>query len=116
MSDHKHLLEVYEPYEYTGPNPVHVLGSGVLRGPNGASYYLLSIDGILELDETSVVQLLVLPRYNGDKIERAAQSCCTVNIARVRPGVTLNPGEPFAYTDVMHWGVGKIVPINGSAR
>jgi hypothetical protein len=39
-----------------------------------------------------------------------------VNIARVLPGVTLNPGEPFAYADVSHWGVGKIVPINGSAR
>ncbi|MFN2308912.1 MAG: hypothetical protein ABR553_04105 [Gammaproteobacteria bacterium] len=115
MSDHKHLLEVYEPYEYTGPNPVHVLGNGVLRGPNGAAYYLLKIEGVMELDQRSVMQLLVLPRYNGDKIECAEQSCCTVNIARVRPGVTLTPGESFAYSDIAHWGVGKIVPLNGSA-
>ena len=113
MTGYKHLLEVYEPYEYAGPNPVHVLGSGVLRGPNGASYYLLNVEGVLELDEMSVVQLLVLPRYNGDKIERAKQSCCTVNIARVRPDIKLGPGDPFAYTDVTHWGVGKIVPSNG---
>lgn len=116
MSEHKHLLEVYEPYSYEGPNPMRVLGNGVLRGPNGASYYLLNLDGTLELDESSVIQLLVLPRYNGDKIERAEQSCCTVNIARVRPGVTLSPGAPFTYTDVSHWGVGKITPINGTAR
>lgn len=116
MSEHKHLLEVYEPYSYEGPNPVRVLGSGVLRGPNGATYYLLSVDGVLELDQATVEQLLVLPRYNGDKIERAEQSCCTVNIARVRPGVVLSPGAAFAYTDVTHWGVGKITPMNGSAR
>lgn len=116
MSDCRHLLEVYEPYEYVGPNPVHVHGRGVLRGPNGASYYLLHIDGIMELDETAVMQLLILPRYNGDKIERARESCCTVNIARVRPGITLGPEAAFAYTDIMHWGVGKIVPTNGSAR
>lgn len=116
MNDCRHLLEVYEPYGYEGPNPVHVHGCGVLRGPNGASYYLLNIDGALELDEIAVAQLLVLPRYNGDKIERAKESCCTVNIARVRPGVTLGPGDPFAYTDVTHWGVGKIVPSNGSSR
>lgn len=116
MSDHKHLLEVYEPYSYAGPNPVRVLGSGVLRGPNGASYYLLTIEGVLELDEAAVAQLLVLPRYNGDNIERAELSCCTVNIARVRPGVTLNPGDAFAYADISHWGVGKITPMNGSTR
>lgn len=116
MSDYRHLLEVYEPYEYAGPNPVHAHGGGVLRGPNGASYYLLHIDGIMELDETAVMQLLILPRYNGDKIERAKESCCTVNIARVRPGITLSPEAAFAYTDIMHWGVGKIVPTNGSAR
>ncbi len=116
MSDYRHLLEVYEPYEYEGPNPVHVRGGGVLRGPNGASYYLLHIDGIMELDETAVMQLLILPRYNGDKIERAKESCCTVNIARVLPGIMLGPDAAFAYTDIMHWGVGKIVPTNGSAR
>lgn len=116
MTEHKHLLEVYEPYSYVGPNPVRVFGSGVLRGPNGASYYLLSIEGVLELGEATVAQLLVLPRYNGDNIQRAEESCCTVNIARVLPGVTLNPGEGFAYADIAHWGVGKITPMNGNAR
>lgn len=116
MNEHKHLLEVYEPYSYEGPNPVRVLGGGVLRGPNGAFYYLLNVDGTLELDEAAVAQLLVLPRYNGDKIERAECSCCTVNIARVLAGVTLNPGTTFTYSDVAHWGVGKITPANGSAR
>lgn len=114
MSAHKHLLEVYEPYGYVGPNPMRVQGTCVLRGPNGAAYYLLSIEGTLELEDSAVAQLLVLPRYNGDKIERAEQSCCTVNIARVRPGVTLCADTPFTYTDVAHWGVGKITPMPGA--
>lgn len=116
MGEHKHLLEIYEPYEYEGPNPMRVLGAGVLRGPNGASYYLLGVNGGLQLNDDLVEQLLVLPRYNGDKIERAEQSCCTVNIVRVRPGVRLSPGTPFAYSDVAHWGVGKITPMNGDCR
>ncbi len=114
MGAHKHLLEVYEPYEYTGPNPVHVLGSGVLRGPNGAFYYLLGIDGEVTLDDIPIEQLLVLPRYNGDKIKRAEESCCTVNIERIRPGIVLTPGGPFSYNDVIHWGVGKITPRAGN--
>jgi len=113
MSAHKHLLEVYEPYGYAGPNPIRARGSCVLRGPNGAVYYLLSIDGTLELEDSAVGQLLVLPRYNGDKIERAERSCCTVNIARVRSGVTLCADMPFTYCDVAHWGVGKIMPMTG---
>ncbi|MBZ0071707.1 MAG: hypothetical protein WCY26_06510 [Thiohalobacteraceae bacterium] len=115
MGEHKHLLEIYEPYEYEGPNPIHVLGTGVLRGPNGASYYLLGVNGGLQLNDDLVEQLLVLPRYNGDKIERAEQSCCTVNIVRVHAGVRLCPGAPFAYSDITHWGVGKITPLNGTA-
>ncbi|MBI5040348.1 MAG: hypothetical protein HZB57_03875 [Gammaproteobacteria bacterium] len=114
MNAQKHLLEVYEPYGYVGPNPMRVQGTCVLRGPSGDTYYLLSIEGTLELEDNAVVQLLVLPRYNGDKIERAEQSCCTVNIARVRPGVTLCADMPFTYGDVAHWGVGKITPMPGA--
>jgi len=113
MSAHKHLLEVYEPYGYEGPNPMRVHGTCVLRGPNGAACYLLSIEGTLELEEITMAQLLVMPRYNGDKIERAEQSSCTVCIARVLPGITLCENIPFTYNDVAHWGVGKITPMNG---
>lgn len=115
MGEHKHLLEVYEPYEYTGPNPLHVLGGGLLRGPNGAFYYLLNVEGDVQLNGDPVLQMLVLPRYNGDKIERAEQSTCTVNIECVRSGITLLAGAPFGYADVRHWGVGKIVHLNGSS-
>ncbi len=115
MSAHKHLLEVYEPYGYQGPNPMRVHGTGVLRGPNGAPCYLLNIEGTLQLEDAAVTQLLIMPRYNGDKIERAEQSCCTVCIARVLPGITLDANTPFSYNDVAHWGVGKISPLNGSS-
>jgi hypothetical protein len=108
MDENQHLLEVYEPYEYEGPNPISVSGSGILRGPNGAFYYIVSVASPFHVDRSRVEQLLVLPRYNGDKIQRAKQSTCTVNIATVRPGVKLEHMGPLSYADICHWGVGKI--------
>lgn len=108
MDENQHFLEVYEPYEYEGPNPISVSGLGILRGPNGAFYYIVSVTSALHVDSSLVEQLLVLPRYGEDKIQRAEQSTCTVNIATVRPGVRLEHMGPLNYTDICHWGVGKI--------
>lgn len=111
MDENQHLLEVYEPYEYKGPNPISVSGAGILRGPNGAFYYIVAPTSPLQVDSSPVAQFLVLPRYNEDKIQRAEQSTCTVNIATVRPGVTLEHMGPLSYTDICHWGVGKISQV-----
>jgi len=105
----EHRLEIYEPYEYDGQNPLLVLGKGLIRGANGAFYYLLeSAHGPFRLGERLVHQLLVLPRYAQDPPNNMRESSCTVNIEVVQPGVRLQPGVPFSYNDVEHWGVGKI--------
>ncbi len=107
MGEH-HLLEVYEPYEYEGPNPIRVCGSCVLKGPNGTNYYLLDVDTPVHTADADVAQILVTPRYNGDCISRAEESMCTVNICVVKAGVTLEAESGLQFDDIKHWGVGKI--------
>ncbi|HFD79892.1 MAG TPA: hypothetical protein ENK05_05825 [Gammaproteobacteria bacterium] len=108
MTLQRHVLEVYEPYEYTGPNPFLADGIAVLHGPARESFYLLHLDEPLEFEQQAIEQLLVLPRYSGDKIDRAVSSTCTVNIARVPPGHSLQDGRRLSYDDFLRWGVGKI--------
>ncbi|WJW74508.1 hypothetical protein QVG61_08275 [Thiohalobacter sp. IOR34] len=115
MEQRTHLLEIYEPYEFDGNNPLHITGGGVLRGANGAFYYLVTASQGLSVDGQAVEQLLLLPRYNEDPIKAVQESTCTVNIERVLPGVRLEPNHTFSYNDIEHWGVGKISP-NGRDR
>ncbi|RMG31244.1 MAG: hypothetical protein D6721_01900 [Gammaproteobacteria bacterium] len=106
----QHRLEIYEPYDYDGPNPLPVLGKGLIRGANGIFYYLLEREdgAAIPLGDRQVRQLLVLPRYAGDPPSTMQENSCTVNIELVHDDVTLQPGMPFSYNDVEHWGVGKI--------
>lgn len=113
MTAQQHRLEVYEPYDYTGSNPLHLSGVGTLRGGNGAFYYLLETEGPLELGDQQINQILVLPRYTGDPICNIEDGSCTVNIEYVVPGARLEPDTPFSYNDIKHWGVGKITRVNG---
>ncbi|MEJ2685685.1 MAG: hypothetical protein P8124_00505 [Gammaproteobacteria bacterium] len=114
MTAQHHLLEIYEPYDYQGRNPINVEGVGVVKGPNGTFYYLLDLAEPLEVDAETVSQLLLLPRYNGDSIERATTSTCTVNVCRTRGGIRMQADVTFSFEDIRHWGVGKIAPILGS--
>jgi hypothetical protein len=109
----EHLLEIYEPYEYRGPNPLHLQGIAVLPGPGRENYYLLRLAKALEIEQQATEQLVVLPRYNGDKIDRAVSSACTVNIARVAAGVNLQDKSRLSFEDIVRWGVGKISPCPG---
>ena len=61
----------------------------------------------------SIEQVLVVPRYNGDKIDRAVSSACTVNIARVPTGASLDGKTRVTFEDFLRWGVGKISPCPG---
>ncbi|HHH46179.1 MAG TPA: hypothetical protein ENK53_04110 [Thiotrichales bacterium] len=110
MSENRqHRLEIYEPYDYDGRNPLAVTGKGLIRGANGAFYYLLeSEDGPFRIGDQEIRQLLVLPRYASDPPSTMQENSCTVNIELVRSDVTLQPGVVFSYNDVEHWGVGKI--------
>ncbi len=105
-----HALEVYEPYDYRGDNPLSVAGVAVVAGPMRDNYYLVQLDQPLLVDDTPVTQLLVQPRYNGDKIDRAVSSTCTVNIARVVGDTDLVNLERVSFDQFIRWGVGKISP------
>lgn len=105
-----HTIEIYEPYEYTGPNPLHVEGIAVLQGPMRTNYYLLDVSAPFEHQQTRVKQLLVAPRYNGDHIDRAVSSTCTVNIACVPVDGPIDPNTLLTFDNVHRWGVGKISP------
>lgn len=108
MTEQLHVLEVYEPYEYQGQNPLCVEGVAVVAGPMRDSYYLLRLDKPFEFEHDVVEQLLVSPRYNGDKIDRTVSSTCTVNIAVVPPNTDLSDRDHVRFEDLQRWGVGKI--------
>jgi len=108
MGEQQHVLEVYEPYEYEGQNPLTVEGVTVLAGPMRDNYYLLRLDTPIEYDHEMIELLLVLPHYNGDKIDRAVNSTCTVNISRVPNDSDLASKDSVSFDDFQRWGVGKI--------
>ncbi|MGD2076115.1 MAG: hypothetical protein PVI91_15555 [Gammaproteobacteria bacterium] len=110
MVHQHHVLEIYEPYEYNGPNPLNVEGIAVLAGPSRDAYYLLQLARPLELEHERTEQMLVVPRYNGDTIDRAVTGACTVNIARIPPGASLEGKARLSFEDFLRWGVGKISP------
>jgi len=113
MGPQHHLLEIYEPYDYEGRNPISAEGAGIVKGPNGTYYYLLDLPEPVQVDAETISQLLLLPRYNGDSIERATCSTCTVNVCLSRAGVKMRTDVTFTFEDIQHWGVGKIAPIGG---
>ncbi|GMQ87824.1 MAG: hypothetical protein BMS9Abin08_1034 [Gammaproteobacteria bacterium] len=110
----QHVLEVYEPYEYKGQNPLTVEGVTVLKGPMRDNYYLLRLDTPVEYDHEMIEMLLVLPHYNGDEIDRAVNSTCTVNIARVPCDSDIADKTRVSFEDFQRWGVGKISLNNHS--
>jgi hypothetical protein len=110
MTIQHHALEVYEPYDYRGDNPLSVSGIAIIAGPMRDNYYLVQLDHPLFIDHNSVTQLLVQPRYNEDKIDRAVSSTCTVNIARVIGDADLLNLKKLGFANFERWGVGKISP------
>lgn len=114
MVNQQHVLEVYEPYEYKGQNPLSVAGVTVLKGPMRDNYYLLRLDTPVEYEHELIELLLVLPHYTGDKIDRAVTSTCTVNIARVPADSDIADKTSVSFEDFQRWGVGKISLINNS--
>ena len=108
MAQQQHNLEIYEPYDYQGDNPIHAAGISVLAGPMRDEYYLVKVEHPFQIDRAEVKLLLIQPHYNGDKIDRAVGSTCTVNISRVVNTPNTDPGERLSFEDFERWGVGKI--------
>ena len=108
MTKTEHVLEVYEPYDYQGDNPIHAAGISVLPGPMRDEYYLVELEHPFRIDATEVNHLLLQPHYNGDKIDRAVSSTCTVNICRLIHAPNPDSDERLSFDDFERWGVGKI--------
>lgn len=111
MAAKTHVIEIYEPDGYRGPNPLRVIGVGVIAGPDKSEYYLLQLESPFDHQGEPVSQLLVQPRYFGDKIDRAVNEICTVGIIRVRAGVVLDSDSSLDLASSFYWGCGKICPI-----
>lgn len=110
MDAKTHMIEVYDPSDYVGPNPIKVSGLGVVRGPDKSEYYLLSVRSPFDYKGSMVTQLVVQPRYYGDKIARVVNDACTVGIMRVTAEEELSPEVDLAASSCFFWGAGKITP------
>ena len=114
MTGTRHLLEIYDPEDtYQGPNPLHVTGAGLVRGPECSQYYILELEEPQRIDGHDVRQLAVRPHYDGDPIENPIEGTCTVGIAYNKPGAAYQPGEQYGFRDFCFWSVGKIHKANG---
>lgn len=107
-----HQIEVYEPFEYDGPNPLITIGQGIVDSPDKKQVYLLAVDTDLEIDGVNYRQILVRPRFP-DPIERAISSSCTVIISLVKADRIIEVGGAYQYMDVVNWGIGKINTYSG---
>ena len=102
-----HRIEVYEPFEYIGPNPLILNSIGVLKTPDKKDAHLFLLTRAIVIEGHSYDQLVVRPKFL-DPIERVVESNCTVMISLVRPDRLIEAGGEYCYADVLNWGVGKI--------
>lgn len=112
MDPKDHILEIYEPDGYAGPNPLRVTGVGLVRGPERTQYYLLELADPVQDHQVTIGQLAIRPHYDGDPISHAVESVCTVGIALARPGQVFQAGQSYGFADFCFWKVGKIHPAN----
>jgi len=110
MTGKMHILEIYDTEDYTGPNPVKLTGQFVVHGPENSQYYILKPVEPLELDGLEIDCLAVRPHYDGDPINNAVESICTVGIARPHNGESYQEGITYGFNDFIFWKVGKINP------
>ena len=107
-----HLIEIYEPYDYHGEDPLQAKSVGVILGPGISEYYLMNTNLIILENDPPIFQIVINPRYQGDKIERCVDGQCTVGISYLKDNSkTLTSGDSVSYADIVYWGVGKVRPI-----
>jgi len=107
MNDLSHRIEIYEPYEYDGPNPLLLSTQGLLITPDRKDAVLMSINEAIHVEGEDYKLIVLRPKYQ-DPITRVTESNCTVIISLVRPQSVIEAGGQYQYADVMNWGVGKI--------
>lgn len=110
MTKQTHSIEVYEPYDYDGDNPLPVEALGIVRGPGNSQYYLIRTTS--KNGQHQANTLVIAPRYEGDLISQVVTSQCTVSVSRLQNGTQLQPGDTLTFADIVYWGVGKIMPVS----
>lgn len=105
-----HIIEVYEPTSFSGQNPIHANSVGVVKTRDRSEFLLLDLEVPFESEGSIISQLILQPRYFGDKIQRAVQDMCTVSIMCVKPDIDINVDDYVQLTDFMRWGCGKVNP------
>lgn len=110
MNNKIYMLEIYDDEDYSGPNPVKLVGQFIVRGPEGSQYYILKPHEPVELEGKPVGCLAIRPHYDGDPINNAIQSICTVGIALPKNGADYEEGGTYGFNDFVFWKVGKINP------
>lgn len=111
MGNKMHLLELYDAEDFDGPNPIHVTGVGVVNGPENAKYYVIQLLEPIQLEQIMITQLAIRPHYDGDAVDRAIESVCTVGITFGKPDQYYVPGDKYGFDDFRLWKVGKIHPV-----
>jgi len=105
-----HVIEVYEPTDYIGQNPIHGEAVGVIKTQDRSEFFLINLEEPFDVNGEEVKQVILQPRYFGDKIARVTHDICTVSIMRVKEDCPLSLDEYFQLSAVAKWGCGKVNP------
>ena len=60
LSTSCHRIEVYEPFEYDGPNPLIVAGRGLLVTPDKKDAYLLDLHTPIQFEGENYNQIILI--------------------------------------------------------
>lgn len=110
MNDKKYRIEVYEPESYAGPHPLLGMAVDVISGPERTRALLINLVKSLEADGNVCHQIVVRSRHD-DPIDRVISSPSTVVIYLVKQSQVLKKDSQYAFTDIINWGIGKIIPL-----
>lgn len=95
-----------------GPNRVLAEGLGIVYGSPSFQLrkesYLLRVLHPFMVDGEEVRYLLVNERLSGTTLEDVINGECSVNISRLKPGVTLKEGDEYTGFDFEEWAIGSI--------
>ena len=110
-----HELGIADPMFFEGPdgaNRVLAKGLGVVHGSPAfmirKESYLLEVLHPFHVEGEEVHQLLVNERLSGTTLEDVMHGECSVNISRLKPGITLEEGDEYGGVDFEGWAVGSI--------
>ena len=111
-------LLVAEPWDFEGPNgPNRLLVNfdGFIPGQNRADEYML-IKAVMPFQyNNEVVEFMIASaRHSGNTIYEIAEQGGHVDVARIRPNVSIIRDRSFMPTDIDHFLIGNLTPLQES--